>query len=480
MEKVITLLIGIFVVISFNSAQAQKLSKYGGYTELSGNKTGFFHVEQVDGRWWLIDPDGYVFISLGPNHVGPSTLLRDYNREKNIQKFGDPGNIQGRRIPSDSEFMNNFKKMVADDIKELNMNTYGAFSSLEYKPPKTAYYLDLLGALRMSTWMYPKQFPDVWSDEWAQKMEDYMVNTWKIKEVKDDPWLLGYWFICATGYTFYDVHEHLIQGWIDPNRFSFDDQLTWEQTLKTARGRTPAKKVYVELMRKRHLGHIGRFNRVYGTNIKDFDDIYDLGKELLSFEEVVEASVDDEEFFRLIYRQYLSTLVGLVKKYDTNHMIFGDRWNCNNGPRMSAVEESKNWVDATIIHTYGYYDGELHRGAIHKDVLEQLYRIMERPILLGDSCFSTPIPEMPDPWGPHVSSQAERGKACREYAEKVFSLPYIIGWNWCGYIDQYASDAEYSTPQHSGFKNVYGEFHTGLTDVMKEVNGGIYEFILNK
>ncbi len=35
--------------------------KYGGYLSKKAKATGFFRVEQVDGRWWFVDPDGHLF-----------------------------------------------------------------------------------------------------------------------------------------------------------------------------------------------------------------------------------------------------------------------------------------------------------------------------------------------------------------------------------------------------------------------------------
>ena len=116
-----------------------KLSTYGGYKKLSGTKTGFFHVEQLDGRWWIIDPEGHVSISTALNHIEARELLNDYNREKNIKKLGNPGNVEDREGFLKSEFMSNFQKMLNDDYGKMEMNTYGAFTSLDYRPPNTAY-----------------------------------------------------------------------------------------------------------------------------------------------------------------------------------------------------------------------------------------------------------------------------------------------------------------------------------------------------
>jgi hypothetical protein len=69
----------------FTGAGDVKLSKYGG---LSGRKieaTGFFHTKRLDGRWWFIDPDGRLFISIGLCSVSHGAV----NSKMLPVKFGD-------------------------------------------------------------------------------------------------------------------------------------------------------------------------------------------------------------------------------------------------------------------------------------------------------------------------------------------------------------------------------------------------------
>lgn len=45
-------------------------SRFGGYKD--GPKldaTGYFRTQKVDGKWWMVDPDGYLFFSHGPANV---------------------------------------------------------------------------------------------------------------------------------------------------------------------------------------------------------------------------------------------------------------------------------------------------------------------------------------------------------------------------------------------------------------------------
>src|SRR5581483_7054516 len=45
------------------------LNRYGGLKTLRGEKTGYFHVEELAGKYWLVDPDGGAFFAVGANQI---------------------------------------------------------------------------------------------------------------------------------------------------------------------------------------------------------------------------------------------------------------------------------------------------------------------------------------------------------------------------------------------------------------------------
>ncbi|NEW84130.1 MAG: hypothetical protein GZ094_17420, partial [Mariniphaga sp.] len=47
------------------STKAYNYSKFGGYLNSKVKSTGFFRTEKIDGRWWFVDPEGYLFLSVG-------------------------------------------------------------------------------------------------------------------------------------------------------------------------------------------------------------------------------------------------------------------------------------------------------------------------------------------------------------------------------------------------------------------------------
>ena len=71
------------------------ISKYGGFKPAKSKATGFFHVENVEGKWWFVDPDGYLFFSNGSCCIEPGTnLARIKGREYlfSAASLHQPGN----------------------------------------------------------------------------------------------------------------------------------------------------------------------------------------------------------------------------------------------------------------------------------------------------------------------------------------------------------------------------------------------------
>ena len=46
-------------------AEESQFDKFGGWKGLKGTKTGVFHTEKINNRWWIITPEGNIFWSIG-------------------------------------------------------------------------------------------------------------------------------------------------------------------------------------------------------------------------------------------------------------------------------------------------------------------------------------------------------------------------------------------------------------------------------
>ena len=72
---------GLWGSQSGNAAtNSRELDQYGGWKQKKFSASGFFRVEHDD-RWWLVTPEGNVFLSFGVNHLHSDLWRKDFNRE---------------------------------------------------------------------------------------------------------------------------------------------------------------------------------------------------------------------------------------------------------------------------------------------------------------------------------------------------------------------------------------------------------------
>ena len=71
------------------------LDLYGGTTQLKGKSTGWFHLEELDGRRWFITPEGNAFFPVSLSHIytgnSQPTVQKLYDGDKDawIEKWFD-------------------------------------------------------------------------------------------------------------------------------------------------------------------------------------------------------------------------------------------------------------------------------------------------------------------------------------------------------------------------------------------------------
>lgn len=156
-----------------------RYSRYGGWLGLRVEGTGFFRVAVVNGKYWLVDPDGYVFISKGVNHV-------DYTGDFSPSLGYSPYYVNVlRKYGSASKWVDT----TVNRLMKWGFNTIGAWSSRElYEYMPYTINLNILGNYGFN-WTTGRM-PDVFSDGFV----DYVENNayFNCQPLAEDPLLLGY------------------------------------------------------------------------------------------------------------------------------------------------------------------------------------------------------------------------------------------------------------------------------------------------
>ena len=95
------------LILPFCQSYAATYDSYSGWLALKGKKTGFFHTEQIQGRWWLVSPEGNAFFSKGVDHVSFA-----------------PESDSAPQAPHD---LAAWAKTTAEQLRNWNFNTLGAW-----------------------------------------------------------------------------------------------------------------------------------------------------------------------------------------------------------------------------------------------------------------------------------------------------------------------------------------------------------------
>ncbi len=152
-----------------------QLSPFGGWTIQKNKATGFFRLSKEGRKWWLIDPEGNLFFSIGMNSVEP----------KRVEAQDDA----------------KWAKETHSLLTETGFNTIGRWSDPRpfQKVEKPIPWCSTLGFLKTYDENrskknggegIPYEAPPVFDEEWPKFCEGYALE--KTTKIKNDPYLLGH------------------------------------------------------------------------------------------------------------------------------------------------------------------------------------------------------------------------------------------------------------------------------------------------
>ena len=436
-------------------AATDALDRFGGLRAVRFEPSGFFRVEQSEGRWWFVTPDGSAFLSFGLNHPNKDYLRQPYNVEHWKKRFGVDD-------PQSREFVAAFAARAMSDLKKFGMNTLGCHAIKPDFGNITVPYIQGLFFVRSAYWLVrgPESFLDVFSDAFVQRCENQAGRV--VAARKDDPFLMGYTFTNVPILTDEDAKPHGIVPWGRAQ----PAMPTWPRSLRNLGASAPGKQTYVALMRKRHAS-IERFNRLYNTSFGSFETLA-AAERWSPFvrSDSIDDAADNHAFLLEILERYYQVASAAVRKLDTNHMIFGDPLNANTPPPDDVVELMGRHCDLIDYQFYGEFDD-------HVDLMGRWPRLTGKPLLHGDSCFSVPSEKMPEPVGVHRSSHPELADTFWDFATRTIARPELLGWHWCGYMDSWKSFRP--EQQHPGLQDPFGRYHHPMPETMARFGSEIYQ-----
>jgi len=383
---------------------------YGGFLNTQAKATGFFRVEQVEGRWWFVCPDGHLFYSSGVNGVGTIAGTRAQGREELFAALLPahlvPGGPGARSLASSFYTWNLYRRFGGDfrpkwaeftgrRLAAWGFNTvhnWGAPSRTQPEP-RVPY------ALMMRGWQTGRSImgmPDVYAEDFASRIEEAAAS--QLALFCNDRYMLGY-FIGNE------------PPW--PGR---------ESQLCDAILAGPESGI-----QKRLRAHL--------------------------------AAGDSPErrktFILAAFQYYLDTINAAVRRHDTNHLNLGIRFG--GSPHDEVVKAA---------HGFDVFSINIYRTAPDPATFDRIYSLVPRPILIGEFHIGAPERGLA-PGLVQAMNQVERGIAYRYYVEQCAAHPALVGTHWFQWLDQPATGRNDGENYNIGFVDVTDQPYAELVAAAK-------------
>ncbi|MEM6313509.1 MAG: beta-agarase, partial [Planctomycetota bacterium] len=446
-------------------------NQYGGWADgPTLEATGHFRVTKHEGKWWLVDPDGKLFWSSGPDCIdvrfGGYTGVdhredyfawlppREGDRfsEHYIENPGwAPRGFYSDKLPYMMyDFYNtNLERKFGDDwrdafaerahrrLRSWGMNTVASWGDpLIYRQQKTAYttHVWIHGArpIEGSTG-YWGQFPDVFDPGFRETARTAIAQ---YEQEQTDPWNIGYY--------------------VD-NEMSWGDTTQLAVAALTSPADQAAKIALIDDLKSNHRD-IAALNAAWGTDFESWDALL---QSQAPPPDLDRARSDLEPFYQKLCEIYFRIVKEELKAVAPDKLYLGARFAWRNDV---AVRASAKYCDVV---SYNAYQGEVSNLKLPEGI--------DRPLIIGEFTFSASDVRGFD--GPFVSAnnQAHRGERYIEYIRSGLENPQIVGAHWFQYIDQSPAGRPDGENWNTGIISVTDKPHYDLIAGIRAISYRKYE-----
>ncbi len=408
----------------------QNRDSYGGWKGIQFKSTGFFRVDQRNGIWWLVTPEGNAFISKGVNHVS--------FRADHAPKLGYSPYERAVRAKYGSQEA--WAKAAVSRLREWGFNTLGAWSNSSTFTHNMAYTVNLNLATRAGANWLEGAVGDFFSPDFEEKMEAACSE--RCGSRKNDPWLLGY---------FTDNELRWGADWRGKRSLL-------EEYLRFPDG-AAGKEAALEFLKKKYRD-IGSLNNAWGTSCESWKDLDNLSRIKSK-----KALGDQEEWQEIVARRYFSVCSNAIRKADPNHLILGCRF-AGHAPEP-VLRGLREHVDVVSFNNYGQ-DAPVQ-------ALERIHRLTGRPAMLTEFSFKAMDSGLPNTRGAGraVATQSDRAEGFTRYVRGLLDLSFLVGFHWFEHADEPKEGRFDGENSNYGLVTIEDKPWEVLTTRMKEVNSGL-------
>jgi len=443
----------------------EEWDQWGGWAEgPTLEATGFFRVEKVNGKWWLVDPDGKLFFSHGVDCVGAwgdSTPLEDREHwyadlpgpDSALAAFYGTGHsihyyYEGRTVRTFDYGAANLARKYGDDwwvrfaditherLRSWGVNTIANWSEEGiYLQRRTPYVVSIWFGGRMleGSEGYWGKFRDVFDPSFEQAIRESMAG--QKDKTAGDPWCLGYF--------------------VD-NEIAWGDDTSLATAALASPADQPAKPVFIEDLKAKYTD-IARLNAVGRTEHASWEALL----ESTTPPDRARARDDLRAFYTKTAERYFDVIGAAVKEVAPNQLYLGCRFAWVNPLAAAAA------VGRCDVVSYNLYQ----RSVEHFEMPDN----QDVPLIIGEFHFGALDRGLFHTGLVACETQEERAEAYRSYVQGALAHPQFVGCHWFKYRDEATTGRALDAENYQiGFVDICDTPYPETIAAVREVGYGMY------
>ncbi len=400
-------------------------------------KSPFFRLHQAAGKWWLVDPDGHLFLSFGVNSVTTSVPVFTTGRESMFQwlpKTDEPlgkyyghgksmasgpsiegptydfltANLERKYGP---DFREHWQRTTLARLRSWGFNTVGKTSDIGLYRSAHVPYIPIVQfsgkyAHVSSGHHYWGAMHDPFDTAFREAVATQLAKL--VTATRDDPWCIGYF-----------IDNELDWGSANSNDPALHYGLAIG-ALKLNANASPAKQAFLTDLQHTY-GSIAKLNAVWNTQLGSWVDL----NAPYALATPISAAVEKDcsRFLKHFALQYFTVVRSELRRLDPQHLYLGCRFASFTPESLEAAVET---CDAL---SFNIYQPRI-------DAKWDFLKTLSKPALIGEFHIGATDRGMFSPGLIEAANQEARAAMVQDYVRSVVEHPALIGCHWFRYDDE--------------------------------------------
>ena len=379
--------------------------------------TGYFAVHKEGDIWYLVDPEGYAFFSVGPDCVGTNNasvingIEKLYNKLPDRKEYADAySKSQGYYGSAGAEMIDYYRanmiRVFGKDwfdaycliteyrLKEMGFNTIANWSDPNVIAKMEMPYVIPLVNFPSTEQIIFRDFPDVFSDEYSKNSTAFAEQ---LKKYTNDPRLIGYFMRNEPQWGFSNDINLALEMFRYPTLFESQRTL-WDFLVDK-------------------YGSPVEISKVWGMELKSAECLMKLS--IKDLQNNGPHTADLRIFSQKMVERYVEVPAKALRAVDPHHLNLGMRYAMLSSDTMFMGTEH---IDIFSINCY--------RDQPRKSDVDNILERCGKPCIIGEyhhasndrGCFGNSLCG--------VTTAEERGVAYQYYTEQTAAMPSLLGCHY--------------------------------------------------